>query len=233
MTINFKKWDSDFFGYPISEIRKEVFTSVDFEKVIELAKGVNAQLVYLVSNEESEDLVSQGCFLADIKVTYRRKVEKNVILDEHISSFSSNENYEELVDLALASGEYSRFKTDPKFIHNEFEKLYIEWIKKSVDRILADDVYIFKTAKHILGMVTAKINGQKADIGLIAVDIENRGHKIGKKLIDAVNNYALNNGCSYIDVPTQKLNYSACNFYEKNGFSIEKIEYIYHLWLNK
>jgi dTDP-4-amino-4,6-dideoxy-D-galactose acyltransferase len=226
-----KEWDSNFFGYPIAEVKKDSFTSEDLDVIKGLAKEKKFDLLYLISHLESKDLENEGCLLADIKVIYKQELKGNVDIDENVFLFTPEEDYQKLITLSLVSGVHSRFKLDANFVNNEFEKLYIEWIKKSVDRNLADVVYVYNPGGQIQGMVTLKINHDKASIGLIAVNAECRGNKIGKKLIDATINYALSNECKYLEVPTQRQNLSACNFYKKNGFSISSTEYIYHLWL--
>jgi len=53
------------------------------------------------------------------------------------------------------------------------------------------------------------------------------------KLMKAAESYFIQHNISEIDVVTQKFNIPACRFYEKNGYSIKNIEYVFHLWLNK
>ena len=50
------------------------------------------------------------------------------------------------------------------------------------------------------------------------------------KLIKFVENWALIQNIENIFVSTQKENYAACQFYEKNKFIIHDTTYIYHVW---
>ena len=68
------------------------------------------------------------------------------------------------------------------------------------------------------------------DIGLIAVNEQHRSLKIGKQLLAYVFNYSVSKNVEFVTVTTQNKNQGALNFYLKNGFSINKTTYIYHLW---
>ena len=48
----------------------------------------------------------------------------------------------ELVELAIASGEYSRFRLDPRLNDERFVAMYRHWIDRSVARELADAVLV-------------------------------------------------------------------------------------------
>lgn len=50
----------------------------------------------------------------------------------------------ELLSLALNSGEFSRFKLDPLFSAELFEKLYTRWITRSVRKEIAWQVLVAK-----------------------------------------------------------------------------------------
>ena len=55
--------------------------------------------------------------------------------------------------------------------------------------------------------------------------------KIATDLINAAELYFKKKGYSKMQVVTQSINKPACKLYEKNNFKIDKIEYIYHIWL--
>ncbi len=126
---------------------------------------------------------------------------------------------------------YSRFKIDPYFRNNEFERLYTEWIEKSVERRLANEVLIYNEGDELLGFITLALREKTGSIGLIAVDENQRGKAIGKKLIRAALAYFKDHKITTVEVVTQKANYAACRFYESCGFKIKSIVNIYHLWI--
>ena len=87
-----------------------------------------------------------------------------------------------------------------------------------------------KIKGDVVGMVTFKISNEILTIGLIGVDPDFRGQNIGASLMYAVENYAIEQKVSRINVSTQGDNIGAINFYNKNQYSIESTKYIYHLW---
>jgi dTDP-4-amino-4,6-dideoxy-D-galactose acyltransferase len=66
---------------------------------------------------------------------------------------------------------------------------------------------------------------------LLAVDENQRGKAIGKKLVGAALAYFRDNKVTSVEVVTQKANNAACRFYETCGFKIKSILNIYHLWI--
>lgn len=144
----------------------------------------------------------------------------------------------QLYKLSLLSGHYSRFKTDNRFNQNEHKKLFNIWIEKSVTGKIADVSLIAE--KHDqsdslnrfeLGLLTLSNHKTHAEIGLVAIDEQVQGQGIGSNLLDKAKHLSQIWRLSEMRVITQKRNESACQFYQKNGFSIQNIRYVYHLWL--
>src|SRR5688572_27205274 len=226
-------WDSSFFGYDIYKI--EGFTNNDF-KIDELFKNLKtkgAKLIYWFAKQPINFQSHHRALLADIKVDYSRPSAPGIV-DNQITSYSKPEPFEQLLNLAIASGKYSRFKTDHRFKYNEFERLYHEWMIKSISREMADDVLIIQEDTRIKGFVTYTFIAEKkmSRIGLIAVDESSQGKGVGKKLVDAVLFKTSAEGFNSVNVFTQKANSSACLFYEKCGFRAVEETFIYHIWLD-
>ncbi|HQP70809.1 MAG TPA: GNAT family N-acetyltransferase, partial [Clostridiales bacterium] len=59
-----------------------------------------------------------------------------------------------------------------------------------------------------------------------------QGKGIGSKLICASENFAISRDRNVMEVATQLRNKAACSFYEKNGYSIDRIFNYYHIWKN-
>ncbi|WP_445958146.1 GNAT family N-acetyltransferase [Yeosuana sp.] len=226
--IERQEWDSNFFGYQIGKLALNNPDNFNFE-VFE-KKSNPYKLVYVFS---SKKLKFEHLHLVDTKVTFLKEIE---YLEDHNTSnivlFNKNEDdFKVLEELALSSGEYSRFKIDKNFINGEYEVLYKEWIRKSVDKETFLDIIVYKENKHILGFTTLEGKGQSiSNIGLVAVNQKERGKKIGTKLINFTVNHAFIKGFKEIQVITQQDNSPAMSLYEKCGFIISKTEYIYHYW---
>jgi len=231
------QWDSDFFKFKIAEIKSaNYFESESLAQTIDKLKTDGYQLIYLYVNPAdvltNELALAKKWLLADEKITYT--LDLNGISDKNesdVSVYSHNYPNDELMSLAVQSGEWSRFKTDHNFKPDDYQTLYKEWIKKSVQGEMSDVVLAHESGGRIDGMITLSINDNVGIIGLIGVDESTRGQGVGTKLINSAIDYCLMKGVKRIDVTTQKQNANACKFYEKNNFKINNIVNLYHLWL--
>ena len=228
MSINKLDWDSNFFGYTIGRVDVESPKAFDFPKFKKNAAAY--KLVYLFADQKIESSKVQ---LVDTKLTFSKQLE-HANLDEtnEVSIFTKGkDDFEKIEKLALQSGKYSRFKIDSNFKNNEYELLYKKWIRNSIYEEKALEVAIFKDKEEILGFLTLeKKSDSLCDIGLVAVDQNARGKKIGTKLINFATSQGVKKGFKDIQVVTQLENLPAKNLYEKCGFQISKTEYIYHYW---
>lgn len=231
------EWDSSFFGYQVAKVTAEAITENKLTEIISQARENGTKLLYLFA--DPADAVSSqttkicNAKLVDQKITYHKKINDSIVpvIDGHIEEFESDHPSIQLISLAIQSGLYSRFKTDPGFKNNEFEKLYYTWIENSVNKKIADHTFIYKEDGVELGFVTVKMKGHYGQIGLIAVDENSRGKAIGKKLVAAVFDLLFRKNVPDLEVATQLDNAGACNFYKKTGFRELKTENIYHFWL--
>jgi len=230
-------WDSNFFGYEIGLL-------VDFENEVDLINIDQFKLIIVKSFKDDraninffKKLKDYSWSLVDVKCNYEfnideKSIKEKIVTNEFVFEKIDLIEIEELHDLAFQSGIYSRYKIDPNFKNNEFKKLYIEWIEKSIlDKNTRTLVY--RQDSTIKGFITYKKIDETITIGLFAVNENYRKQGIGKVLINYVINDAFNNGIKIIKVSTQIENENACFFYEKNNFKIYSKENIYHLWSTK
>lgn len=231
-TAKILDWDSDFFKFKIGRIDGEKLNECDAS--IELLNKQNVQLIYIFIPGVSEDKLNKGKYgnLMDVKFTYSYDLalDEDTTLDSHIHLIDKPSP--KLYELAFQSGHESRYKKDPNFKKGEFERFYATWVNNSFNGIMADTVLGYYVKNNLAGFVTVKLKDNLADIGLIAVDTDMRSLGIGSKLINAAKTFATRHGAKILNVATQKDNIGACNFYEKNGFKLTKIESIYHKWFN-
>ncbi len=223
-------WDSEFFGVETGKL------VISHNHIIDTESFNNFKLVYIFSNHKLSDEelnISKGkIYLADEKIEYHKSLNITPFNSDKIVSFDSNRSISDrLYDLAIQSGHYSRFSTDPFIPSKSFERLYKLWLERSVKREIADEVYVFESNKIISGFITLGIKSGRPDIGLVAVNNENRSLGIGALLLQAAEHWALSKKkYNKIQVVTQGANKGACRFYEKNGYSIYSVNYIYHWW---
>ena len=229
MQIEQLNWDSDFFGYPVGKIylRAEDLPDVD------TINGDYHKLLYIFSELElNTDIVTKlNAKLVDEKTELVQNItgaENEGIIDNNIISINAIDD--NVINLALQSGVYSRFNIDEKFCNQEFEKLYTTWITNSVNRQNAKEVYGYITNGKLAGLVTIGIRNNIPDIGLIAIDAAERGRSIGSILLNSAKGYGLANGYNKLSVITQGANVRALNFYKKNSFEVTGKVYIYHRW---
>lgn len=229
-TIQPLDWDTHFFGYKVGKI------SLSAEEISTLQKIEIAdyKLIYLFAAHSIEEylLKQWGAQLQDIKIEFVRTVDLSdyqSYLPEDMTIKPIHTFSEELFHLVLESGVHSRFKLDKNFVNNEFERLYKTWIEKALNDKDAKVMGAY-LRNELMGFVCLTLKSGVADIGLIAVHEKARGNHIGKKLLEAAYNYTIQNNSKSLTVVTQEFNLQAMHFYLKNGFKIDKKNYIYHIW---
>lgn len=232
--INYLKWDSEFFNYKIGEAYIETFKINKYTCFVEDVRKNKFKLLYIYPCKDSisEKLNNIGVPLVDVKIVYYKCITDKIISPKHkIESFYEKILSKELLELSYLSGKYSRFKTDEMFRNDEFERLYKEWILKSINRKIADDVLVYKHMDTIKGFLTYKIKDSHIQIGLIAVNENYSGEGIGKSLMYSLEHIAFEKQIDYVLVSTQQKNEKACLFYTSLGYKIKSIQPIHHLWL--
>jgi dTDP-4-amino-4,6-dideoxy-D-galactose acyltransferase len=216
------EWDSGFFGMRIGKLPLPPGAEVtELEKAI---SAYNGEVVYIFSPAPVVTQVN-GMKLVDRKVVYTKPVSATGKNDPHVRPIAGTD--ENLEKLAILSGQYSRFLLDPVFAPH-FERMYTIWLTRSVNREIAGEVYGYYEEDVLKGFVTVGGRSPIAVIGLIAVDEGYQGRGAGRKLVEAVENWCAEKGYATLDVATQLDNVQACRFYERYGFAVREITYIYH-----
>ncbi|MDO8966833.1 MAG: GNAT family N-acetyltransferase [Algoriphagus sp.] len=221
MIIQTLAFDSQLFGYPVGKFQADKETNWD--SFLEKAKPY--QLIYVfsetkISNPPDFLRFVNSKYVFGKKLTEVRKEKKAELTIESYSGALSDK----LLDLALQSGEYSRFKTDPRLSSGEYEKLYRLWIEKALleDMVLVDSSHS--------GLVTLSVSDHIASIGLIAVDVKSRGLGIGKALLRAAEEKAITLGAIDMKISTQGENRAAVQFYKVNDYQLMESSMNYHFF---
>lgn len=231
-------WDSHFFGMGVGRLHAQELGAGELAQQATAAREAGLELLYLVAapdDERSNTSARQaGAWLADRKVTFGMPVTADAQeLPVSQAVRPTTQSTARLESLALQSGEYSRFRLDPRFEANVFPRLYGLWLRNSLSHELAREVLVFEpvAGTRALGLLTLGVKQGRADIGLLAVDEQARGQQIGQQLVQAARQRTAAWGLAELQVVTQLENAPACRFYRKCGFSKHAVEYIYHLWL--
>lgn len=229
--VDFLEWDSSFFGLRIG--KAIVSTQKELEELSFMRGSLSEMydLIYLFTNNEISTPIP-GSVLVDKKVVYSMEVAEPSSFDDHIIEYKDQFVSEDLLKLAFASGEYSRYKLDKHFPPNSYEKLYTRWIEQSVNHSIANEVFCYMVNDSPKGLLTLKHDNDYGVIGLVATDSECRGMGIGSAMLQHVKRYLFTKGVKIIKVATQYDNKAACHLYEKAGFTVSSCTNVWHWWLN-
>lgn len=231
MKIEKADWDSDFFKLKVGRYSFSDLSDWDWAVITEW------DLVYIYvdpTNRIANDFLNRAnVFLADEKVTFLMSLSKqrsDLTDTPRVRAYFSSEDDIRLMELGVQSGVYSRFKLDGCFTSGKFEELYKKWIFRSVQREIAEEVFVSEKDGQIAGVITLSEKNSRMDIGILSVDDKFRGKGIGKELIVAGIKYAIDRNFRELQVVTQLANHKACRFYEACGFVLEQTTNIYHFW---
>ena len=229
-------WDTQFLGFKVGKLLL-TDTAADLPDLLHQARQQGFHLLYWSvepANEAANAAArAAGAFLADKKIVYAMRVSQAP--EELPAGVGPTTTLTpELTALALQAGHQSRYQTDPRFAPDVYSRLYSLWIKNSIQEGLAKEVLTFRPAPSAVeaGLMTLAIKGERADIGLLAVDANVRGQAIGARLVQAAQQRTHAWGLDTLQVVTQLTNVGACRFYERCGFAPDLVEHVYHFWLS-
>lgn len=231
-------WDSEYLGFGVARLELRSITPQELAQCVTEARTMGLRLLYLIA--APADAVSNasaqqaGAWLADRKVTFAMAVapaEQSAPISTAIRPTTTWTP--QLANLALQSGEYSRFRLDTNFAPTVYAGLYQRWLQNSLNHQIAREVLTFDAegSGQAQGLLTLGTKNGRANIGLLAVEAQARGQRIGQQLIAAARQYTAAWGLAELQVVTQLDNEPACGFYRRCGFSEWQVEHIYHLWL--
>jgi dTDP-4-amino-4,6-dideoxy-D-galactose acyltransferase len=244
-TIRRLEWDCHHFGLAIAQIVGNDWDDPALSDALTEARNEGYQLVYWATSTDRP--ISKALMVefqgtqVDQKATFVRQTVPDVDCcfippppNLTIGAYTGAEASDDLVQLAIAAGVYSRFGVDNRIPPDKFEELYRVWIERSVRHEIADDVLVISNgagADKLAGMVTVKVTEKVGNIGLIAVSEDYRGQGIGSLLIQAAHYWMYQRGAREMNVITQRANRPACRLYERTGYLLAGVQYYYHFWL--
>lgn len=226
-------WDSAFFKIKVGKI--EVESVENLESIFSRQSAFDLLYLFVPPGLIEPKKVEQSfrnCVWVDNKLTFTKMVSYgfNPTGNKQVRTADISHYTEGFQSLAFESGKFSRFRMDERFSDDAFKALYSEWMKKSLSREIALEVFYIENNGVEAGMVTVGEKNGRLDIGLIAVDERFQGQGLGSVLLKKVEAYAFGKGFREIQVVTQGKNLAACNFYKKNGFSVNHEVNIFHVW---
>ncbi len=222
--INRLDWDSNFFEIEIGELICQEHFNYGNADVFDL--------LYIKSNKDFElEINNFENVFSETKVVFSKNLNFLETSNKNIFSFDKiNYNIEEIYELAFESGKFSRFFLDNNFRKEKFKELYKKWVDNSISKLFADDLFVYQEDNKTIGFVTYKVKNEIATVGLIAVSPNQQGKGIGSKLLNYLEIFLYESNIHTLLIPTQKSNLAACNFYKKQGYSINEKTIIKHYW---
>lgn len=146
--LEYLDWDSQFLGFKVGRF---VFqdTPQHWAALETLALQKQYALIYCFVpsqnnlRERFEHKVPKALWV-DGKTTFVKQLDKNHNLSINPNVHSVLNFDKEMEDLAIQTGVYSRFKTDPNFEQHVYEDLYRLWIKNALNRSMALEVLAYE-----------------------------------------------------------------------------------------
>ena len=233
-----RAWDSAFFGVSIGQVGPPRGDPEIINKALQWAAAVSVRCLYLLvdaDDDASSRAAEASRFgLVDVRVTLERAVGGG---DRDAGSAriwrAVPADIPALTALARTSHRNTRFHRDRRFDPRRSDELYAVWIERSVTGELADVVWVVVEDGVPRGYLTLSCAGERASIGLVAVDELLRGQGGGAELLRAATSWAADAGVTRITVVTQGHNAAAVRFYERAGFVTSSVQFWYHRWLDE
>lgn len=229
MKIASLDWDTQNFGFKVGLYKMTQPKQFSLNELRTEAKKDGFRLVYIQTSDKIDD---SSLFFDEKIILFKAKAVNSIQHTAHSNVFTYALDYiePEVYDLAIISGEYSRYNLDKEFPHECFQALYRKWIENSVFTDYATNVLVYKVVEKPVGLLTYKNTKDNSTIGLISVHPDYQHLGIGTTLINHYQSL-LCPQIESLEVATQGINQKAITFYQKNGYNIKSKTYIYHLWI--
>lgn len=235
MRLEFNKleWDSEFFGFPVGKLIQEIDSENDLKNFY---SETDLKLIYYITKKELvEELRSNEFFdviLVDEKVSIQKTLNRDAKIHPKVEIYDEEEVDPDLMRLAFTAGLHSRFFKDKNISHGKAKELYQIWIEKSVKRILADIVLVYRLDKRIIGFMTILTESKNPHVSLLAVDPEFEGRGVSFALMSSMEGILISKGYEIVKSETQDQNKKAKLIYRRQGVEFKEKHYVYHLWRN-
>lgn len=231
--------DTERFGYNIAKINsfdtpiKDLLNELKLNNYKLILSKVNANDIKLIN-----DLESNGFMLKDIQLTYQFE------LAEPINFSPSNDvkirNAElsdkmSLFEIAMKSFEnYGHYAVDENLDAQKCKEIYGDWIIRSYDKNVADNILVAEINGQIAGFLSHKIYNNKfkyAAGGIGAVDPKYRNKDVFRAITISGLNWALANNCKWVEHNVLVTNYPVNRSFCKLGFKTSNSFITFHKWL--
>jgi len=121
---------------------------------------------------------------------------------------------------------YSRFHLDPAIEDRVSNEIKAQWARNYFRGDRGNQMVVSEKDGQVTGFLQLLYNADTLIIDLIAVSKENRNKNIASEMINFAENKL--EGFTKIRVGTQAANIPSIGLYEKLGFSINYMKYVFH-----
>jgi ribosomal protein S18 acetylase RimI-like enzyme len=246
MEISILKWDTDFFKKVVAKININKDEDVDIAELIKYCIKQLYQLLYVFV--DSDNIIAANKIKAYLGVPINQKIilHVNNLTAINITA-QSNENlqitnvkqttlhtdfYNQILDLTLKAGAYSRFKLDEKIDTVFFEEMYRIWVTSLV---YSENYRVIVAKKKddstnaIIGFLGYKIMDTGYQIDFMSIKEDYKSQGLGKALVKKMAEEI--GGHNYIVTEIHKDNIGIFKFFSSLGFTIKQSLDIYHVHL--
>ena len=216
------KFDSTILGFECAKISNDNTNGkFDIHELIENLKKKN--IIYATIRIPSHEyllahiLEENSFLLVDGLVSLSMSL-KGIIANPPTNiRIATEADTKNLTVLAHDSFSDTRFFHDKVISNDSGHKIYSEWMKNSINGLVADKVLVYVDEEKIKGFVSIQKNGH---IPLLAVNNAQRGKGIGKQLCCAALAACKELGAESAFIETQVNNIPALRAYISAGFKI-------------
>lgn len=242
--VQFLPWDSRFFGLRIARLTPNTLNVDSAREALKECERKKIDCLYFLSRSDHPATLllakSFDFHFIDIRMTYRLDLSRRQELfemepgEERLDfRLARSKDAEWLGRLAMISYPHSRFAIDPRFPKNSHQRLFKEWVTRSIHGKFDDCVWIAEAGRKSAGFISCRRSTRDAGhIGLVGVEPRFRGKRIGAFLIGQAFRWFRDKGIRTIRVVTQGSNIAAQRLYQRGGFRTESVELWHHRWFH-
>jgi dTDP-4-amino-4,6-dideoxy-D-galactose acyltransferase len=224
-------WDSEFFGFPIGKVNRQV-GSADLERATREADKTPFRCIYMLVSASDHDLLDvaqkHGFLVRDIRVQFERSVEG------HRSNATGMRpgSLKDLPKLSLIARDRfcgTRFFADHGFPADRSAELYVEWLSRG---LRCEDDRVSLVTDDSSGFVTCHLDHDSGvgAIELIAVSHTATKKGIGSKLVAGAGMLFVDHLLATARVITQGHNIAAQRLYQAHGYRTTSVDLWLHRW---
>ncbi len=235
------EWDSSFFGRKIARlvIPEDHWQPEAVLELLEKARRCGVECLYVEIPFRNPGLVALGKFpgfrLVDIKTTLENTTREPAAdeADPAITAVPDPRFLPGLNKIMDDLAQKSRFAFDPRFGIGESQRLYREWLRKSLLENFCSDFLTFLVAGTPQAFLSLKMRDNVPYMDLLGVAEPFRGQGIGRRLAEYATGRLSRSGHRCWRIVTQGHNVGALRLYEKLGFQVMQVNLFYHVWLDE